>query len=122
MSGVANTIKGPFEVAFRAIKWLWNSTIGGFGFSVPSWVPGIGGKGWHIPEMAKGGIVTRPTIALLGEAGREAVIPLDGPNAVKAAQPTQVIINVYALTANAEVGRRVWDSLQEYERISGKAL
>jgi hypothetical protein len=30
----------------------------------------------EIPEMAAGGVVTRPTLALVGEAGPEAVIPL----------------------------------------------
>ena len=32
--------------------------------------------GFHIPGFADGGIVRRPTIALIGEAGPEAVIPL----------------------------------------------
>ena len=31
----------------------------------------------NIPHLASGGIVTRPTVALLGESGREAVVPLD---------------------------------------------
>ena len=31
-----------------------------------------------IPALAKGGIVTRPTLALIGEAGPEAVVPLSG--------------------------------------------
>ena len=31
-----------------------------------------------IPQLATGGIVTRPTLALIGEAGPEAVIPLSG--------------------------------------------
>jgi hypothetical protein len=30
-----------------------------------------------VPKMADGGIVTRPTIAMIGEAGAEAVVPLD---------------------------------------------
>lgn len=30
----------------------------------------------HIPHMAEGGIVTKPTLALIGEAGPEAVVPL----------------------------------------------
>jgi hypothetical protein len=30
-----------------------------------------------MPKMADGGIVTRPTIAMIGEAGAEAVVPLD---------------------------------------------
>ncbi len=34
-----------------------------------------------IPLLAKGGIVTRPTLAVVGEAGPEAVVPLSGPNA-----------------------------------------
>lgn len=34
-----------------------------------------------IPLLAKGGIVTRPTLAVVGEAGPEAVVPLSGPHA-----------------------------------------
>ena len=50
-------------------------------FSVPSWIPEFGGKefGFNVPEipkLAKGGIVTKPTLALVGEAGPEAVVPL----------------------------------------------
>lgn len=118
LRGVADVIKYPFSVAFNAIKNLWNSTVGGFGFTVPSWVPGVGGKGFKIPHMAAGGIVTRPTIALIGEAGPEAVVPL---GAGGAGGLGSVTINVYALTANAEVGRKVWEALREYERINGRA-
>lgn len=46
------------------------------------------GKSWgidinppDIPHLAAGGIVNRPTLALIGEAGPEAVVPLSGPNA-----------------------------------------
>ena len=35
------------------------------------------GAGLAVPAMAQGGIVTGPTLALIGEAGPEAVIPLD---------------------------------------------
>jgi len=31
-----------------------------------------------IPKLAEGGIVNRPTIAMIGERGPEAVIPLSG--------------------------------------------
>jgi hypothetical protein len=34
-----------------------------------------------VQAMAEGGLVTRPTLILAGEAGREAVIPLDNPHA-----------------------------------------
>jgi phage-related protein len=117
-SGLADVITYPFRTAFDAIKRLWNSTVGGFGFSVPSWVPGIAGKGWTIPKMATGGIVTRPTIALIGEAGPEAVVPLSAGGVGLGG----VTINVYALTANAEVGRKVYEALREYQRISGNQV
>jgi phage-related protein len=116
-SGLADIIKYPFTQAFNAIKSLWNNTVGGFRFEVPSWVPGVGGKGFSIPKMAAGGIVTRPTIALIGEAGPEAVVPLGAAGGFG-----NVTINVYALTASSEVGKQVYESLREYERISGKAL
>jgi TP901 family phage tail tape measure protein len=39
----------------------------------------LGGNQWdYIPGFAKGGIVTQPTFAMIGEAGPEAVIPLSG--------------------------------------------
>ena len=71
ISTLADTIKRPFTSAFNAIKRLWNSTVGGFSFSVPDWVPGIGGRGWSIPKMHTGGIVPGvgdvPIIAKGGE-------------------------------------------------------
>lgn len=43
-------------------------------------IPGVGVVGGQtlIPALASGGIVTGPTLALIGEAGPEAVVPLDG--------------------------------------------
>lgn len=112
-----DVITAPFDAAFRAIKNLWNQTVGGFSFSVPSWVPGVGGKGFSIPKMAAGGIVTRPTIALLGEAGPEAVVPLGNAGGFG-----NIVINVYALAGTAEVGKRVYESLREYERTTGRTI
>lgn len=69
-----------FKTVFNGIATIWNNTIGKFSFKVPSWVPGIGGKGFDMPDipmLAAGGIVTGPTLAMIGEAGPEAVIPLD---------------------------------------------
>jgi hypothetical protein len=43
---------------------------GGFGFSLPQYVLD------QIPQLASGGIVTSPTLSMIGEAGPEAVIPL----------------------------------------------
>jgi hypothetical protein len=42
--------------------------VGGFSVGMPN-IP-------EIPSLAKGGIVNRPTLAMLGESGPEAVVPL----------------------------------------------
>lgn len=114
---LANIISWPFEQAFKAIKWSWNHTVGGFHWKMP-WF--MGGMDFKIPEMAKGGIVNKPTIALIGEAGPEAVIPLSSMGTGAPATTQTVNINVYALTANAEVGRKVYEALAEFERINGR--
>ena len=54
--------------------------MGKIKFTVPSWIPVFGGKTWKaptIPYLAKGGIVDSATLAMIGEAGKEAVIPLE---------------------------------------------
>jgi hypothetical protein len=82
-SGIANAISSPFIYAFNLIKHAWNSTVGGFGFSIPGW---LGGGSFKIPNMALGGIVPATPggqIMRLGEAGYpEAVIPLDGKHSM----------------------------------------
>lgn len=114
---VYDVITWPFRRAMDGIKWLWNSTIGGFGFTIPSWIPLVGGKDFRIPKMASGGIVTRPTIAMIGEAGPEAVIPL---SQFSRETPTVTYnVNVYALNATSETGRLVAESLREYNRTAG---
>lgn len=56
--GLGSRITAPFRSAFSSIRSLWNSTVGGFGFTVPSFIPGIGGQGFSIPYMHTGGIVS----------------------------------------------------------------
>ena len=70
-SGIWDGIKGAAESAFNWIRDLWNRILGGKGFHVPGT-----DVDFRIPMFAAGGIVTRPTLALIGEAGPEAVIPL----------------------------------------------
>lgn len=79
-TGMADTIYGAFKTVFNGIASLWNNTVGRLSFGVPDWVPGMGGKGFDVPDipmLARGGIVTGPTLALMGEAGTETVLPYD---------------------------------------------
>jgi hypothetical protein len=63
---------GVFKTIFNGIATLWNSTIGGFGFEIPDWVPGIGGNSYTIPEMPTlGGGGSSTTTSSRGGAARE---------------------------------------------------
>jgi hypothetical protein len=73
------TLLTVVKTIFNGIASAWNNTVGRISFKAPSWVPGFGGKGFsvpNIPMLAQGGIVTGPTLAMIGEAGPEAVVPL----------------------------------------------
>lgn len=81
-SNLGDTISAPFKEAFNAIARFWNNTVGKLEFKAPSWVPGIGGKGWsvpNIPTFARGALLDQPTFGMFAEAGREALVPLDRP-------------------------------------------
>jgi phage-related minor tail protein len=68
-----------------------------------------------IPRFAEGGIVTGPTLALIGEAGPEAVIPLD-----RMSNGGGVTINVTGgLSTSAEIGESVVNALRAYSRSAG---
>lgn len=57
VSDIGDTISAPFRGAFDSVRDAWNSTLGGKGFSTPSWLPGIGGKEFRIPRLHGGGVV-----------------------------------------------------------------
>ena len=68
-----------------------------------------------IPKLAEGGIVNSPTLALIGEAGPEAVVPLDRMNTGGG-----VTVNVTGgLSTSAEIGQAVVNALRAYSRSAG---
>ena len=101
-NGIKNTFKTIFDSLVNIAKkplnlviTMVNAVISGvnkmikalnnLNIDVPDWVPGIGGESFGfnfdtispIPMLAKGGIVDSPTLAMVGEAGKEAVMPLE---------------------------------------------
>jgi hypothetical protein len=106
MGFVADVISAPFKAAFRAVAGLWNNTIGKLSFTVPSWVPGIGGKGFDVPDipmLAEGGIVTSAQLAMIGEKGPEAVIPLSKLGSMGFGGGGGITVNVNGGDPNAVV-------------------
>ena len=79
--GIIDAIAGIFKAPINLIIDGINAFIGGLNkIKIPDWVPVVGGMGFHInkiPKLAQGGVIDKPTIAMIGEAGKEAVIPLE---------------------------------------------
>lgn len=81
--GIANTIIGLVNRVIDGLNWMIKQ-MNRISFTAPDWVPVIGGRSWGfnlptltlIPMLAEGGLVTAPTLAMLGERGPEAIIPL----------------------------------------------
>jgi vacuolar-type H+-ATPase subunit E/Vma4 len=74
-----------------------------------------------IPAMADGGIVTGPTLALIGEQGSEAVIPLNQMGKMGGGGGA-ITVNVNGgLATSAEVGRAVVDAIRQFNQVSGPA-
>jgi hypothetical protein len=121
IKGYFEFMMGVYKSIFNGIAKLWNNTIGKLSFEFPGWVPGLGGKGFsvpNIPMLAEGGIVTGPTLAMIGEAGPEAVIPLDRLGGMGGG----VTVNVTGgLATSAEIGQAVVNAIRAYNRSAGPA-
>jgi hypothetical protein len=120
---VVDTFADTFRGLINAIIQGYNALDWQLDFTVPSWVPGIGGKGIHvsdvfpdIPYLASGGIVRWPTMAMIGEAGPEAVVPLGRGGGLG---------NTYQITVQTgvgdpvEIGGTVVEMIRAYERSNG---
>jgi hypothetical protein len=112
------TMLDVFKTVFNGIARIWNNTVGKISFELPKWIPGIGGKGFempNIPMLAEGGIVTGPTLAMIGEGnGPEAVIPLSRMGEFGMGGGSGITINVNGADPQAVV-----DALRRYQRQNG---
>ena len=90
IKGVINSIIGGIEGMANAVVNGVNvviNALNGLSFDVPDWVPELGGKTFgfsiptlssvSLPRLARGGIVNGATPLIAGEAGKEAIMPLE---------------------------------------------
>ena len=128
---IVNTVIGFFAGMVNAAIGAVNAIISAYN-SIPLLpdipkaptisVPKLGGTPttpvpgrMNIPRLAEGGIVNSPTLALIGEAGPEAVVPLDRMNTGGG-----VTVNVTGgLSTSAEIGQAVVNALRAYSRSAG---
>lgn len=128
-SRITNAIIAPFKTAFNWVARAWNLTIGKLRFTVPSWVPEFGGRGWSMPLMptllADGGIVTKPTFAMVGEGSEpEAVIPLSKlDKMLNGGAGSGVTNNIGTINISKEVdGERWLQKLSRQTNITGYGM
>lgn len=90
IKNVINSIIGGIEGMANAVVNGINTVINAMNnlsFDIPDWVPGMGGKTFgfsiptlstvSLPRLATGGIVDGATPLIAGEAGKEAIVPLE---------------------------------------------
>jgi hypothetical protein len=110
--GVINAVISAMEKGLNfAIKGL-NTILDGIDKAAGPWVNFGSIPEVKLPRLAEGGIVTSPTIAMIGERGPEAVIPLSRAGGM--GMGNQITINVSSADPNAVVA-----ALQQYIRDRG---
>jgi hypothetical protein len=112
-AGFNQFIINPIKTAIRFISDL---------LSAFKKIPGVGSIGGflggiNIPGFANGGIVTRPTLAMVGERGPEAIVPLSGGGG---GGMGGVNINVTGgIGTSAQIGQAVYNALLQYKQVYG---
>lgn len=141
VSGIGNVFKIPLNAVIDAIDGFFSGLNR---FKFPDWVPGLGGKGVDIPlipRLARGGIIDSPTIAQIGEAGPEAVVPLENTSFVTTMAEAignavgDAVNSVFSRAANSggsgdiiiqvdgmALGRAAADGINRLQKKTGRAV
>jgi len=117
--GMANTVRGAWNAVVEGVAWAINLMIKQVNdvIRLINKIPGVNiprldrvtldfAKLDMIPMLAEGGIVRKPTLAMIGERGPEAVVPLSGSRGTG-----MITINIENI--NGLTGRDIAESLQE---------
>jgi hypothetical protein len=114
----------PITLAISAMRTLLE-LLGSWKKNLPEGATGIGairGGGGGIPRGASGGIVRRPTLAMIGEAGPEAVIPLNrtrGNSPLPDGMGMNITVNAGLVSSPEQVGQQIIEAIQRAQRRSG---
>lgn len=144
-NGIWSSIKGVINSIIGGVEKMANGVINGINgmiralnnlsFDVPDWVPEIGGKTFgfnistigniSIPRLAKGGVVDQATLAMVGEAGQEAVVPLENNTGWMdkvAARIGEIIsMNLRAIIGEMDAGEE-WQTIHTTVLLDSKTL
>lgn len=97
MKNVGKDILGGLKSGINSVISGFNSGINRVGNAVGIGLP-------NIPLLAKGGLITSPTLAVVGEAGKEAVIPMSNPaRAEQVARETGLLSMLGSRVGHSEI-------------------
>ena len=109
-SGAMESLKGIVKAPINFIINALNTLIGGLNnIKIPSWVPGVGGKGINIPKipmLAKGSRNT-PDIFIAGEKGPELITNSKGRTVFTALQTERILSSASAAAPGADAIQQV---------------
>lgn len=102
-------LTGALKSAWNGIVNTLNTASNAIEVDVGPWTFGLPDNMWRGLRLAQGGIIDSPTIAMLGEQGREVVVPLDRPD-----RATQ-LINQTGIGGETVVINQTINALDPYE-------
>jgi len=137
VKAVVNGIIGVFEVWANSWIKVINAIIKGYnalpllpdiGFIGEIKIGRVGGGGGEgspssvieIPKMASGGVVNSPTLAMIGEAGPEAVIPLSRMGQMGGGMT--ITVNAGLISTPDQIGQDIITAIQKAQRRSGQVF
>ena len=118
--GIGASFKGVIN---NMISW-WNDLS--FSVDIPDKIPGLPDSFTistpNIPMLADGGVVNRATLAVIGEDGPEAVIPLDRLGGLGGGNVYYIDVRVPVGASPQDVGREIRRYIDAFERSGGRRV
>lgn len=132
-TNIADAISGPFKTAFNFISDAWNNTVGSLSWSIPDWVPVVGGKTVAAPKLPKfetGGIFNTTMSGAAGLAVLHDNEMILNPQQQKAlfsgrglGDSPQYVININTVAGDPDaIERVVIDAIARASRRGATAL
>lgn len=145
-NAIWSTIKNTVNSIIGGIEHMANAVVNGVNtvikalnslkFKVPDWVPELGGKEFgfdiptlsqvSLPRLAKGGIVDGATPLIAGEAGREAIVPLERNtgwmDTIANKLGGMIVSSMEAFFDNVDTGGDDYQKITTIVQVNGKTL
>lgn len=126
---LAKIITAPYRAAFNGIAWAWNNTIGRISFSVPSWVPGIGGASFSVPripsldvgtdEVLKTGLAMIHKGERITPAKASAFTGRDSGRMGGHAEPLEIVVRLEMDATDSKIMEPIHENIRAYVKRAG---